>query len=86
MWDDGSEHVRVDYVKIPQDFVEMHKYVMIVADLMFVNGLPFLVTSSREISLTTIEFLPSRTAKCLASSIKQVVRIYDKAVSLSNLQ
>jgi hypothetical protein len=73
------EHVRVDYVKIPWDFVEMHKYVTIVADVMFANGLPFLVTSLRGISLITIEFLPSRTAKCLASSIEQVVRIYDRA-------
>jgi hypothetical protein len=73
------EHVRVDYVKIPQDFVEMHKCVTIVADVMLVNGLPFLVTSLRGMSLITIEFLPSRTAKCSASSIEQVVRIYGKA-------
>jgi hypothetical protein len=73
------EHVRVDYVKIPGDFVEMHKYVTIVAEVMFVNGLLFLVTSSRGISLITIEFLPSRTAKFLASSVKRVVRIYGRA-------
>jgi hypothetical protein len=48
----------------------MHKYVTNVADVMFLNGLPFLVTSLREISLMTIEFLPSRTAKCLASSVE----------------
>ncbi len=73
------EHVRVDHVEIPWDIVEMHKYVMIMADVMFVNGLPILVTSSRGISLISIEFLPLRTAKCLASIDKQVVRIYGKA-------
>jgi hypothetical protein len=31
------EDVRVDYVKIPQDYVKMHKYVMLVADVMFVD-------------------------------------------------
>jgi hypothetical protein len=56
-----------------------HTYVTIVADVMFVNGLSFLVTSSRGISQITIEFLPSRTAKCLASSINRVVRIYGRA-------
>jgi hypothetical protein len=66
-------------VKIPQDFMELHKYVTIVADIMFVNGLPFLVTLSREISLVTIEFVPSRTAKQLACSIERVVRIYRRA-------
>jgi hypothetical protein len=35
------EHVRADYVKIPQAFMDLHKYVTIVADVMFVNGLPF---------------------------------------------
>ncbi len=69
----------MDYVKIYWDFVEMHKYVMIVADVMFINGLPFLVTLLRGISLITIEFLPSSQAKCLASSVKQVVRISNRA-------
>jgi hypothetical protein len=69
----------VDYVKIPRDFVEMHEYVTIGVDVMFVNGLPFLVTSLRGISLITIEFLPSRTAKYLASSVVRVVRIYGRA-------
>ena len=40
------EHVHIEYVQIPRDFVELHKYVTLVADVMFVNGLPFLVTSS----------------------------------------
>jgi hypothetical protein len=44
------EHVQVDYVQIPRDFVKMHKYVTLAADVMFVNGLPFLITLSRGIS------------------------------------
>ena len=55
------DRVRVEYVEIPRDFVKLHKHVMLVADVMFVNGLPFLVTSSRGISLVTIEYLPLRT-------------------------
>ncbi len=73
------EHVRVDYVKIPGDFIEMHKFVMLVADMLFINGLPFLVTSSRGISLTMIEFLPSRTAKRLELTLEQVIRVYGVA-------
>jgi hypothetical protein len=69
------EHVQVEYVQIPQDFVKMHKYVTLAADVMFVNGLPFLVTSSRGISLVTIEYLPSRTAKRLVHTLRRVFRI-----------
>jgi hypothetical protein len=64
------EHIRVDYVEIPQDIIKTHKYVTLVADVMFVNGLPFLVTLSRGISLVTIEYLPSLTAKCLAITLE----------------
>jgi hypothetical protein len=73
------EHVRVDYVKIPRDFIEMHKYVTLVADVLFVNGLPFLVTSLRGMSLITIEFLPLQTAKRLALTLEQVIRVYGVA-------
>jgi hypothetical protein len=37
------ERVRVEYVQIPRDFVQLHKYVTLVADLMFVNSLHFLL-------------------------------------------
>jgi hypothetical protein len=73
------EHVRIEYVQIPWDFGELHKYVSLVADVIFVNGLPFLVTSSRGISLVTIEYLKSRTAKRLIDTLERVIRIYRKA-------
>jgi hypothetical protein len=53
--------------------------VTLVADVMFVNGLPFLVTSLRGISLVTIEYLKSRTAKRLVDTLERVIRIYSKA-------
>ncbi len=51
----------------------------LVADLMFVNGLPFLVTSLWGISLVTIKHLPSHTAKHLVHTLKQVFWIYGLA-------
>jgi hypothetical protein len=53
------EHVWVDYVETPHDFMNVHKYVTLVAVVMFVNGLPFLVTYSGGIGQVTIDFLPS---------------------------
>jgi hypothetical protein len=54
----------------------MHKYVTLVADMLFVNGLPFFVTSLRRISLIMIDLLPLQTAKCLALTIEQVIKVY----------
>jgi hypothetical protein len=69
----------IEYVQIPWDFFELHKYVTLVADVMFVNGLPFLVTSSQGISLVTIEYLKLKTAKRLIDTLERVIRIYKKA-------
>ncbi len=73
------EHVHVECVQIPWDFVELHKYVMLVADVVFVNGLPFWVTSLQGISLVTIEYLKSRILKQLIHTLERVIRIYGKA-------
>ena len=63
-------------MQIPWDFVQLHKYVTLVADVMFVNGLPFLVTSLQGLSLVTIEHLRLRTAKHLTHTLERVFRIY----------
>ncbi len=68
--------MRVKIVQIPWDFVQLHKYVTLVADVMFVNSLPFLVTSSRGLSVVTIEYLPSRMAKRLVHTLQRLFRIY----------
>ena len=66
-------------MQIPRDFVQLHKYVTLVPDVMFVNGLPFLITSSRGLNLVTIEHLPSRTAKRLVQTLERVFKIYTTA-------
>ncbi len=66
-------------MQIPRDFVQLHKYVTLVVDVMFMNGLPFLVTSSRGLSLVTIEYLPSRTAKRFVQTLERVFKIYATA-------
>ena len=33
------ERIQVKYVQIPWDFVQLQKYLMLVADVMFMNGL-----------------------------------------------
>eukprot|EP00804_Cyclotella_cryptica_P010069 CCRYP_018044-RA/>CCRYP_018044-RA protein AED:0.31 eAED:-0.77 QI:0/-1/0/1/-1/0/1/0/270 len=57
----------------------MHKYVTLTADIMFVNGIPFLVTRSRGIQLITVEFLPRRTAKIIGSKLIRVLNVYQRA-------
>jgi hypothetical protein len=60
----------------PKDFIQLHKYVTLATDVIFVNELPFLVTSLQGSSLVTIEHLPSGIAKLLVHTLEQVFRIY----------
>ena len=59
--------------------LDVHKCVTLVADVMLVNGIPFLVSSSRNINLITIEHVPQRTASKLGYLLQRIVRVYARA-------
>ena len=61
--------VRPEFVSIPQSLFDKLRDVMLVADIMFVNGLPLFVTKSRKIGLLTVEFLPSRALLICCTTI-----------------
>jgi hypothetical protein len=48
------EHVSTEIFEIPRQILLSQKYVTLVADIMFVNQVPFLISSSRKINLTTM--------------------------------
>ena len=68
--------VEIDVVGIARDFYALHKFVTLVGDVMFVDGLPFMSTRSREIRFGTVELLPSCTAPQLGSSLMKIVKLY----------
>jgi hypothetical protein len=70
------ESVRTDYVQIPRAILERYQLVVLTADVMFVNKVPFLVSSARGLNLITAEFLPTRTAKSLAGRIVDIIQMY----------
>ena len=68
--------VEREYTPIPRDFHVIHKFLSLKADVMFVNGLPFLITLSRKIKIFTAEYIPNRTAAQISSSINKIVKLY----------
>jgi hypothetical protein len=72
------EKVRPEFIKIPQQLFDRLRDVTLLADIMFVNGLPMFITKSRKIGLLTTEFLPSRTADSLYKHLVKVVRFYKR--------
>ena len=63
-------------MKNPEDFYQLHKFVTLTADVMFVNGIPFLVTFSRNILLGTCKYLHTRTSGQLDKSLMKTVKLY----------
>ena len=70
------EVVREGRLDIPRNFYKFHKRVTLCADVMFVSGLPFLVTSSRNIKFVTAEFVPNRKAGQLAKHLRKFLKLY----------
>jgi hypothetical protein len=70
------ESVTTDYVQIPRAILEQHQLVTLAMDVMFVNGVPFLVSVARGFNLVTAKFTPSRTAKQLATGITRMIDLF----------
>ncbi len=73
------EQVVTDYIKIPRDLFTNHNRVTLVADVMFVNLVPFLVSASRNINLITIKHAPDQKASKLGYLLECIVCVYARA-------
>ena len=56
------KRVEPSYVSIPANLITAHRYLTLVADVMFVSGLPFFITLLRDDRFVTVQFVPCRTA------------------------
>jgi hypothetical protein len=68
--------VETDYVEIPPEINATLGKVEIVADLMFVNNIPFMITLGKRVKFTTVANLPNRKATTLLANLKAVRNVY----------
>ena len=61
----NSDRVVMDYVDVPKDFLEFHKFLTLVADVIFLNGSPLLITMSPGIKFVSVKHITPSTAKKL---------------------
>ena len=52
----------MDCIDVTKDFLKLHKFSTIVANLMFVNGTPLWITMSHGLKFVTFEHIPTFTA------------------------
>jgi hypothetical protein len=70
------EQVEAEPGCIPDDFHCLHRFVVLTADVMFVNSIAFLTMLSQKLQLSTVEQLSSRTATQPSNSLTKIVRLY----------
>jgi hypothetical protein len=68
--------VVTDYVQIPNEIMSLNRNITLAIDLMFVNGLPFMVSISRKIKFTTVKYLLGRKQDHLVKSIRKIINLY----------
>jgi hypothetical protein len=70
--------VTTNYVQIPREILERHRLVVLAVDVMFVNGVPFLVRVARGLNFITAEYTKTCTAKALAGCVQHIMDMYSQ--------
>ena len=65
-------------VKIPTEILKLNKEVFLMADIFFVNGIPFFLTISRKLMFTAVNHLASRKVKNVFKAFKEIYGYYLK--------
>ena len=68
----SSEPVKIPISSIPPDLMAKYQRVILAVDVMFVNKIPFFITTLHDIKFNTIEMLRSQTNKVFVASIQHV--------------
>lgn len=68
--------IRTNLVNIPHEIMNRYKDVVVAADLMYINGITFFITISRNIKFGTIEMVRSKSTKVIMKSIIQINNAY----------
>ena len=72
------DRVEMELTQIPRDLYELHKFVTLTEDVIFVNGIEFLTTLSRKIKFLAVEHIPPHTAEHIRSLLTKIVNIYTR--------
>ena len=71
-----NKHVQAGSSAVPCCILKIHRDVVLSVDIMFMNKIPFLVTSSCNIHFSTVESLPNCQVGTVATCLKKVTCLY----------
>ena len=78
-----QESVVRNYVKIPKGILEINTNLEVSVDGMFVKRFLFLVSASKKLKFSTIEYIPKRSEKNLDRYVNKILDVYKIIWNLS---
>ena len=70
------QHVNVIWTQLPEEILDKYGEVTLAIDIMAINKISFMVSTSRSIHLGTAELIYNKTKQTLMTSIQQIVQAY----------
>ena len=68
-----------DYVEIPKELIDAHKNVEVCADIMFIDGVPFLNTVTKNTKIIINHYLEDRSKETLVKKLQSTFRKLNQA-------
>jgi hypothetical protein len=72
----NTHPVTRDYVKVPKEFLKLHKEVFLTADIFFVNKILFFLTLSQKICFTAVNHLADRIVPQIFKAFKEIYQYF----------
>ena len=71
-----NPHVKTQTLGVLPDIMQIHRSVALAIDIMFINKIPFLVTTSRHLKFGTVEALNNQQIPTVVGKLKKVINLY----------
>ena len=68
-----------DYIEIPRELIKAHQGIILCADIMYIEEVPFLVTVSKNVRMNTIRYIPDKKKQTLLEAFDPTLLLYNKA-------
>eukprot|EP00957_Ditylum_brightwellii_P183278 13960761-Ditylum_brightwellii.AAC.1 len=71
-----QEPARTDHIKVPQELINLHQEVIMAANILYINKIPFCTSVLRNIKFTTTKNINNRKKSTLLTAIKKIFKFY----------
>jgi len=72
----ATEHVNITWIKVPRELLEIYGDMTLAIDIMAINKMPCMISTSRNIHFSTAELIHNKTKQTLMKLIQQNSRTY----------